>query len=325
MSKRIEIWGNKETMNIHNILYLNIMSSRYFKSLYEKKTYHEVIDEIYYNVSSLEPFFKGTNATSAFCLLYKLFTLKLTEKQLEGLLDHPDSPHIRALGFLYLRYAGQPSQIWDWFEPYLDDTEELPVRGGPHPKTMTIGTFCKALLTEQKWFETMLPRIPIPIAREIEQKLKDRENCKTGPPADVERMSRDNDRTVSRRSVSPPPRRRSRESSREPSSSRRFSKDRYRHSRARSPVDRRRRSRSRSPIDRHRFDRDDSHSKRDHDRSRHRSHSRSPRRSHDDHYSDTFGSSREKSPHQDSRSSAQERLAALKDRYGDSSDSIKKK
>lgn len=39
--------GNMDTMNLHNILYQNIIASPYFKSLYEKKTYNKVVDEIY--------------------------------------------------------------------------------------------------------------------------------------------------------------------------------------------------------------------------------------------------------------------------------------
>ncbi|CAF5228180.1 unnamed protein product, partial [Rotaria magnacalcarata] len=42
-------WGNKDSMNLNSLVLNNIMSSQYFKSaLYEKKTYHEVVDEIYY-------------------------------------------------------------------------------------------------------------------------------------------------------------------------------------------------------------------------------------------------------------------------------------
>lgn len=42
-----EAVGNMDTMNLHNILYQNIIASPYFKSLYEKKAYNKVIDEIY--------------------------------------------------------------------------------------------------------------------------------------------------------------------------------------------------------------------------------------------------------------------------------------
>lgn len=112
-------------------------------NLYELKTYHEVVDEIYYKVTHLEPWEKGSRRTSgqtgmcggvrgvgaggivstAYCLLYKLFTLKLTRKQLNGLITHCDSPYIRALGFMYIRYTQPPPNLLDWFEPYLDDEE----------------------------------------------------------------------------------------------------------------------------------------------------------------------------------------------------------
>jgi pre-mRNA-splicing factor 38B len=42
--------------------------------------------------SSVEPFMKGTAASTAFCLLFKLWTQRLTVKQIEGIIDHTDSP-----------------------------------------------------------------------------------------------------------------------------------------------------------------------------------------------------------------------------------------
>ncbi|RKP38641.1 PRP38 family-domain-containing protein [Dimargaris cristalligena] len=120
-ANKLETTGNETTMNLNNIVYQNIQSSPYFKSLYEFKTYHEIIDEVY----NRDPFLKGTTASSAFCLLYKLWTLRLTVKQINGLLNHPDSPYIRGLGLLYLRYVCKPVKLWDWFEPFLDDREEI--------------------------------------------------------------------------------------------------------------------------------------------------------------------------------------------------------
>ncbi len=49
----------------------------------------------------------GGIVSTAFCLLYKLFTLKLTRKQVMGLLTHSDSPYIRSLGFMYIRYGSE--------------------------------------------------------------------------------------------------------------------------------------------------------------------------------------------------------------------------
>lgn len=49
----IQTWANATTMNINNMVHTNILSSPYFKNnLFSLKTYHEVVDEIYYKVSS---------------------------------------------------------------------------------------------------------------------------------------------------------------------------------------------------------------------------------------------------------------------------------
>ena len=44
-------WGNESSMNLNPMILTNIQSSPYFKNeLFKLKTYHEVIDEIYYKV-----------------------------------------------------------------------------------------------------------------------------------------------------------------------------------------------------------------------------------------------------------------------------------
>ncbi|ORX82752.1 PRP38-domain-containing protein [Basidiobolus meristosporus CBS 931.73] len=235
-SNKLETWGNETTMNLNNIVFQNVQASPYFKSLYELKTYHEVIDEIYNQVDNLEPFLRGTTASTAFCLLFKLWTLRLTVKQVNGVITHKDSPYIRALGFLYLRYVCKPAYLWEWFEPYLEDPEEIQTTRGPRPVNTTIGKLCLELLTEPKFLGTILPRIPVPIAREINEKLKDRVGDKY-----------EDEKAPSRRS-------RSREEDRDRGSSRRDERRSYR-------------SRSRS-RDRYRYDR--GYSRRDEYRSRDR-------------------------------------------------------
>ncbi|XP_063215937.1 pre-mRNA-splicing factor 38B isoform X2 [Bacillus rossius redtenbacheri] len=190
----LPLWGNERTMNLNPLILTNIQSSHYFKvNLYELKTYHEVIDEIYYKVNHLEPWEKGSRKTAgqtgmcggvrgvgaggivstAYCLLYKLFTLKLTRKQINGLITHPDSPYIRGLGFMYIRYTQPPADLWDWYEPYLEDTEELDVKAGGG-QTMTVGEMLRAFLTKLEWFSTLFPRIPVPIQQKLEKKMSER-------------------------------------------------------------------------------------------------------------------------------------------------------
>ncbi|TPX46645.1 hypothetical protein SeMB42_g02332 [Synchytrium endobioticum] len=175
-SKKLETIGNETTMNLNTMLHSNILASNYFKNLYDYKTWSEVMSEIKNEVTSLEPFLKGTIPSTAFCVLYKLWTLRLTVKQLQNMITSTTSPYARAIAFLYLRYVCKADQLWEWFEPYLEDDEEVTVEGGPRPRTTTIGKMVNDLLTQQKWVGTVLPRIPVPIARDIEKKLKERQS-----------------------------------------------------------------------------------------------------------------------------------------------------
>jgi len=97
---QLSCWGNQQSMNLNPLILTNITGSPYFKvQLFNIKTYHEVVDEIYYKVDHLEPWERGSRKTSgqtgmcggvrgvgaggivssAYCLLYKLYTLKLTK------------------------------------------------------------------------------------------------------------------------------------------------------------------------------------------------------------------------------------------------------
>ncbi|XP_022113148.1 pre-mRNA-splicing factor 38B isoform X1 [Pieris rapae] len=187
----LPIWGNEQTMNLNPLILANIQGSSYFKvHLFKLKTYHEVVDEIYYQVKHLEPWERGSRKTAgqtgmcggvrgvgaggivstAFCLLYKLYTLRLTRKQVNGLLQHSDSPYIRALGFMYIRYTQPPADLFDWYVDYLDDDEEVDPRAGGGGTT-TIGALVRQMLIKLDWFSTLFPRIPVPIQKQIEQKL----------------------------------------------------------------------------------------------------------------------------------------------------------
>ncbi|CAG0915818.1 unnamed protein product [Notodromas monacha] len=197
LSNVLPFHGNPTTMNLNALILNNIQSSHYFKvDLYSKKTYHEVILEMYHHVKHLEPWEKGSRKTAgqtgmcggvrgvgaggivstAFCVLYKLYTLKLTRKQLNGLLNYEDAPHVRAMGFMYIRYTQPPADLWTWFEPYLEDEEEVEVRAGGG-KPMTIGEIVRNLLTKLDWFSTLFPRIPVPITKDILAKLKEHDEA----------------------------------------------------------------------------------------------------------------------------------------------------
>jgi len=290
----LPFWGNQQTMNLNPLILTNIKNSPYSKvNLVELKTYHEVVDEIYYKVAHLEPWEKGSRKTSgqtgmcggvrgvgaggiissAFCLLYKLSTLKLTRKQVISLMNHADSPYIRGLGFMYVRFTQPPTDLMEWFEDYLDDEEVIDVKAGGG-KEITIGEMVKQFLTKLEWFDTRFPRIPVPVQKEIsdyfEQMKKyaiDYEDVeKAEKTAEKEKRSRERD--AKREKDRHYDRRRSRSRSHERSRDRK---------RSRSPKGEKRRHHGSSKHDRRS---DDRHKR----RSRSRDRDRPGRSRHEDDY-----------------------------------------
>jgi pre-mRNA-splicing factor 38B len=183
-SNALPVYGNSSNYNINNLLFNNIMENDYFRALYQLRTYHEVIDEVYRTVDHVEPWQMGTTRlpSSAFCLLVKFMLMKVTLKQMKGLLGTKDCTNVRAIGLLYLRYTCPPTELWKWYEPYLEDAEEFQPAADKTIR-MTVGQFCIKLLTDMQYFGTTLPRIPVPIERKmkvllllLEEKKKRRRN-----------------------------------------------------------------------------------------------------------------------------------------------------
>ena len=84
-----EIHGDQETFNLHQMLYEKTFESEYFKALFIFKTFEKVVDVIYEKVTYVEPWAatEVRSPSSAYCLLLKLFHLRLTEPQVRALLD----------------------------------------------------------------------------------------------------------------------------------------------------------------------------------------------------------------------------------------------
>jgi len=112
--------------------------------------------------------------------------MRSTINQMTLMLNHVDSPYIRAIGFLYLRYTCEPPHLFSWFQPFLFDEEPIQVRaskktaisqqgrnGGDGNATTdhTIGSFVRMLLSSRDYCGTTLPRLPIQIERDIQVAL----------------------------------------------------------------------------------------------------------------------------------------------------------
>ena len=174
----LPIWGGPDrSFHFNPLLFRNTLQSSYFqKCCQHLMDWNAIIDEIYYEVQSLQPFASGGGGdktpSSAFCLLLRLLTLRMTDHQLDLTLKHVDSPYIRAIGFMYLRYGGPPDQIISWIQPYLYDSEELTVEASgkqqKHNQATTMGQFVRDLFRSRDFHGTPLPRFPLDIERSIQ-------------------------------------------------------------------------------------------------------------------------------------------------------------
>ncbi|KAJ4459990.1 putative pre-mRNA splicing factor PRP38 family protein [Paratrimastix pyriformis] len=156
------------TYGFEDSLNTNIRALYYFQDLQPLTTVPDFIDEIVREVRHLEAWVPGAdkNPSVSFCILLKLLTLKLSVKQVRMLLDHKNA-YVRGIGFLYLRYACPYRRLWEFFEPYLDeDVEFNPTVNGP---PQTLGAYIRDLLLEQHYGDTIFPRIPVPILKDIKR------------------------------------------------------------------------------------------------------------------------------------------------------------
>ncbi|KAF1752596.1 hypothetical protein GCK72_019151 [Caenorhabditis remanei] len=193
-SNTLPIWGNQVTMNLNTLVLENIRESYYYKNnLVEIDSFQTLVEQIFYQVKHLEPWEKGTRrlqgmtgmcggvrgvgaggvVSSAYCLLYRLFNLRISRKQLISMLNSRQSVYIRGIGFMYIRYTQPPADLWYWLEPYLDDDSEIDPRSGGGD-LMTFGQMVRTMINKLDWYGTLFPRIPVPIQKEIDERFAER-------------------------------------------------------------------------------------------------------------------------------------------------------
>mmetsp|Transcript_43551 Transcript_43551/g.79722 ORF Transcript_43551/g.79722 Transcript_43551/m.79722 type:complete len:574 (-) Transcript_43551:92-1813(-) len=150
---------NTETFNFNPRLRNQILKSQYFKSLLEMNNPEHVVKDLHC-CTHAEPHTdaSGIEPSTLFCCLYRLFTLRVTYEELRMLMCDDESPYVRVAAFLYIRYGFRPKDVWHLIQDYLFDTEEFTpsMQGG----TTTVGAWLEHLLESDRYFSTVLPRLP---------------------------------------------------------------------------------------------------------------------------------------------------------------------
>lgn len=146
--------------NMPEILAKNIITSDYYKKIKSVSFFlihvishphvcpsiitdvDELIEEAKQNVNHVDPHVVGKQRmpSTAFCVIFHLCSLQLPKRTMARLLGDRSKPLMRALALLWLRIAAEPTNLWSWYERWLDDTQEF-VPSGATRETMFVCFF----------------------------------------------------------------------------------------------------------------------------------------------------------------------------------------
>jgi len=164
--------ANPKTFGFSGLLQTHVVESAHFKSLLTLETFEQLVDETYQYANSVEPYManSGTLPSALFCCLYRFFTMGLDSRQLRRVIESQESAYLRCTGFLYVRFGLPHDQMLGWLGEYILDDEEL--RPSPDSEwRTTIGEYVEGLLSQDRYYNTVLPRLPMVTKRHVEERL----------------------------------------------------------------------------------------------------------------------------------------------------------
>jgi hypothetical protein len=82
-----------------------------------------MLEEVDDKVEHAEPWAHAASAipSSMFCCLLRMLMMRLSLSQIKILMEWRSNSFVRVAGFLYLRYVGDPSILWNNMRHYLRD------------------------------------------------------------------------------------------------------------------------------------------------------------------------------------------------------------
>lgn len=163
---------NTKTYGFTALLQSHIIESSHFKTLMGMESFEQIVEELNDFADTVEPYtsHSATSPSTILCCVYRLYAIGLEGRQLRRLMESTYSPFIRCAGFLYVRFGLAPEYFWPWLGEYILDEEEFQPTKDGEIKT-TIGEYVEALLFQEKYYTTILPRVPATIKKKLEEKL----------------------------------------------------------------------------------------------------------------------------------------------------------
>jgi pre-mRNA-splicing factor 38B len=150
-----------------------ISNSSYFKRLLDMKAVAELVHMIVQDVDTIDVYNPGSKISPScfMCHVYRLSVLSNIDNELDLVIDNRKSAVVRAVGFVFLRFVTPPLELWDIFEEYLLDDMELTYNQDGREINTTVGEFVETLMTQDKYFDSPLPRLPVKVKQLVEEKV----------------------------------------------------------------------------------------------------------------------------------------------------------
>lgn len=163
----------KKELKCSPMLKEQIVNSSYFKRLVNIKEVKGLIHEIVTDVDTIDVYNAGSKISPSvfICHVFRLSMFPHLGNELDFILDNRQSAVVRCVGFLYIRFVTAAVELWDMLEEYLLDDMELVYSQDGTTITATIGEYVESLLTEEKYFDSPLPRLPVKIKSLVEEKV----------------------------------------------------------------------------------------------------------------------------------------------------------
>lgn len=160
------------SFGISPLVQSHILGSAHYKESLTLETFDQIVGEMREYGDSVEPYLPNSQTTPSalFCCLFRLVTFGIDATQLLHLIELDDSPRIRAVAILYIRFGLPPDQLWAWLGDYVLDNQELVISTSSQAKT-TIGEFIERLLLEDMYYSIIMPRLPMSVKRQLQNKI----------------------------------------------------------------------------------------------------------------------------------------------------------
>mmetsp|Transcript_68437 Transcript_68437/g.135230 ORF Transcript_68437/g.135230 Transcript_68437/m.135230 type:complete len:543 (-) Transcript_68437:79-1707(-) len=182
--KKLDLASSK-TFGFPPLLQSHIVESTHFKTLMALEQFEEITEEIANFADTIEPYMQNSTTvpSALFICVYRLLSMGIDAQQLRRLIEGGDNSYIRCAGFLFIRFGLAPDQLWFWLGEYVLDDDELPAKDVE--KNMSIGEYVECLMTQDRYYSTVLPRLPASTKRQLEVHLAGVPQCRKRAQANL--------------------------------------------------------------------------------------------------------------------------------------------